>query len=120
MLVVFFGQSKNQGDNMHVCAVWVFSLATASFAVAERLDPQAILAPSREQHPETWFHFIGGNVSKPGITADLDAIKRAGISGVQFFHGQFGGPWPNVLPQIQPLSEKLYAEWMVRTSLRPG
>ena len=106
MLVVFFGQSKNQGDNMHVCAVWVFSLATASFAVAERLDPQAFLAPSREQHPETWFHFIGGNVSKPGITADLEAIKRAGISGVQFFHGQFGGPWPNVLPQIQPLSEK--------------
>ena len=106
MLVAFLGQNETQGDEMNVCSVWVFFLAAASLAATERLDPQAFLAPSQEQHPETWFHFIGGNVSKPGITADLEAIKRAGISGVQFFHGQFGGPWPNVSPQIQPLSEK--------------
>ncbi|HBC38037.1 MAG TPA: hypothetical protein DDZ69_08540, partial [Porphyromonadaceae bacterium] len=55
--------------------------------------------------PETWYHFIGGNVSKPGITADLEAIAKAGISGIQLFHGQFGGEWPGVSPQIQTLSE---------------
>ena len=50
----------------------------------------AFRAPPKESHPETWFHFIGGNVAKPGITADLEAINGAGISGVQLFHGQFG------------------------------
>ena len=56
--------------------------------------------------PETWFHLIGGNVSKAGVTADLEAIKAAGIGGIQFFHGQFGGPWPGVPEQIPCLSEK--------------
>ena len=47
--------------------------------------------PSAVNRPETWFHFIGGNVARPGITADLEAIKGAGISGIHLFHGQFGG-----------------------------
>ena len=60
--------------------------------------------PSKVYYPETWFHFIGGNVSLPGITADLEAISAAGISGVQLFHGQFGGAWPGVDKQIPCLS----------------
>lgn len=61
--------------------------------------------PDKTYYPETWFHFIGGNVSKEGITADLEAIAAAGISGIQLFHGQFGGEWPGVSPQIKCLSE---------------
>lgn len=68
-------------------------------------DATAFRNPQKVFHPETWFHFIGGNVAKPGITADLEAISGAGISGVQFFHGQFGGAWPGVEPQIQCLTE---------------
>ena len=37
--------------------------------------------------------------------ADLEAIAEARISGIQLFHGQFGGEWPGVSPQIQTLSE---------------
>lgn len=61
-------------------------------------------SPPRINYPQTWFHFIGGNVSPDGITADLEAIAGAGISGVQLFHGQFGGPWPGVEAQITALS----------------
>ena len=61
--------------------------------------------PPKVYHPETWFHFIGGNVAKAGIKADLEAIAGAGISGIQLFHGQFGGAWPGVSPQITCLSE---------------
>jgi len=67
-------------------------------------DQQAFAQPARVFQPETWFHFIGGNVAGRGITADLEAIRRAGISGVQLFHGQFGGAWPGVEPQIKCLS----------------
>ncbi|MCG6191506.1 glycosyl hydrolase, partial [Maribellus maritimus] len=75
-------------------------------------------------HPETWFHFIGGNVAKEGITADLEAIAGAGISGIQLFHGQFGGPWPGVDEQIACLSPnwddavKFTAEECKRLGLR--
>jgi hypothetical protein len=67
-------------------------------------DAAAFKLPQKVYYPETWFHFIGGNVSKKGITADLEAIARSGISGIQLFHGQFGGPWPGVEPQITCLS----------------
>ncbi|MES2829862.1 MAG: glycosyl hydrolase [Bacteroidota bacterium] len=67
-------------------------------------DLIAFKKPSKVYHPETWFHYIGGNVSKDGITRDLEAIAKAGISGIQLFHGQFGGPWPGVNPQITSLS----------------
>ena len=70
-------------------------------------DAAAFARPAADRHPETWFHLIGGNVAKKGLDADLDAIQRAGISGIQLFHGQFGGPWPGVSPQIPCLS----ADW---------
>lgn len=67
-------------------------------------DRDAFRAPSNVFYPQTWFHYISGNVSLEGITADLEAIAEAGISGIQLFHGQFGGPWPGVEPQIACLS----------------
>ena len=75
---------------------------TQPFSEADR---KMFLEPPSLYNPETWFHFIGGNVSGPGITADLEAIKEAGIRGIQLFHGQFGGEWPGVAPQIKCLSE---------------
>ena len=68
-------------------------------------DEAAFQAPNRVHYPETWFHYIGGNVSHAGITADLEAIASAGISGVQLFHGQFGGQWPATTDDIQCMSE---------------
>ncbi len=70
----------------------------------DSLSEALFKTPERDYYPETWFHYIGGNVSKPGITADLEAIAQAGISGIQLFHGS-GGEWPGVSPQIQSLSE---------------
>lgn len=69
-----------------------------------RQDELSFLKPPKVYHPETWFHYIGGNVSKEGITRDLEAIAKSGISGIQLFHGQFGGAWPGVEPQIASLS----------------
>ena len=83
----------------------VLILVAGISGAAWALDQAAFRAPGREHHPETWFHLIGGNVAKAGLTADLDAVASAGISGIQLFHGQFGGPWPGVSPQIPCLSK---------------
>ena len=68
-------------------------------------DEKNFAAPPKDFWPQTWFHFIGDNVSREGIDADLEAIAGAGISGIQWFHGAFGGRWPGVEEPIVPLSE---------------
>ena len=75
-------------------------------------DEAAFKQPEKVFYPETWFHFIGNNVSREGIDADLKAIADAGISGIQWFHGYSGGSWPETNTQLKALSP----EWedMVR------
>lgn len=96
----------------------VFSAALFAQAPGIQASKQILDAPFSAQDeaffknppkvfwPETWFHFIGDNVSKEGIDADLEAIADAGISGIQWFHGNFGGRWPGVEKPITPLSEE--------------
>lgn len=61
-------------------------------------------SPERSHYPETWFHYISGNVSKAGVTADLEAIASAGISGVHLFHGHFTDDvWPGVETPVKCL-----------------
>ncbi|MES2659614.1 MAG: glycosyl hydrolase [Verrucomicrobiota bacterium] len=85
------------------CAVLAVSHAAETPAFGEA-DAAAFATPADAYRPQTWFHFIGGNVATKGLTADLESISGAGIGGIQLFHGQFGGPWPGVEPQIQCLS----------------
>ena len=73
---------------------------------ARAADADSFRNPDRSCRPETWFHLIGGNVSKEGMDADLDAIANAGISGIHLFHGRSNhGEWPNVKKPIPCLSE---------------
>ena len=67
-------------------------------------DEQNFVSPPKVFWPETWFHFIGDNVSREGMDADLEAIAGAGIAGIQWFHGAFGGRWPGVDIPVVPLS----------------
>ncbi|MGB6220320.1 glycosyl hydrolase [Haloferula sp.] len=71
-------------------------------AAADSLQ-DGFTSPPKEARPETWFHLISGNVSKPALTTDLEAVKAAGLQGIQLFHGS-GRAWPGVTPQIQTLS----------------
>lgn len=41
--------------------------------------------PPPTARPHTWWHWMDGNVTKEGITADLEAMKQAGIGGAQMF-----------------------------------
>ena len=51
---------------------------------------------------------MNGNISRAGITKDLEAIAAAGITGVQLFHGKIGNPadWPGTEEHIECLSPK--------------
>lgn len=41
--------------------------------------------PPQSARPHTWWHWVSGNVSREGITADLEAMKRIGLGGAQMF-----------------------------------
>jgi hypothetical protein len=41
--------------------------------------------PPREYRPETWYHFLGGAVTREGIDQDVEAINKAGFSALHFF-----------------------------------
>lgn len=80
-------------------------LSACSLFAGEDVSEKDFSSPDRYYYPQTWFHFIDGNVDKEGISRDLEAIASAGISGIHFFHGgQFGGDWPGVRQHIECLS----------------
>jgi alpha-L-rhamnosidase len=51
---------------------------------------QTFLNPPESAKPRAWWHWMSGNVSKPGITADLEWMHRVGIGGMQMFDGDLG------------------------------
>lgn len=59
--------------------------ATDSLA-AEFVDP------SSQYGPRTWWHWINENVSKEGITKDLEAMKKMGYKGAHVVNLPQGGP----------------------------
>ena len=48
--------------------------------------------PPESAKPRVWWHWMNGNVTKEGITADLEWMKRVGIAGMQMFDGSLGIP----------------------------
>jgi hypothetical protein len=57
---------------------------SASLHAGENLEQQ-FQNPPDSARPHTWWHWINGNVSKEGITADLEAMKQIGLAGAQIF-----------------------------------
>ncbi len=60
--------------------------------------------PPNDAKPRTWWHWISGNVSKSGITKDLEAMKAVGIQEAQLFNVHLGSP--------QGVVKYLSEEWL--------
>jgi hypothetical protein len=60
-------------------------------ALASDLD-RGFENPPEAARPRAWWHWMNGNVTKEGITADLEWMKRVGIAGMQMFDGDMGVP----------------------------
>ena len=69
---------------MKTKALLLTLVLTASLHATEPLEQQ-FQNPPDSARPHTWWHWINGNVSKEGITADLEAMKQIGLAGAQIF-----------------------------------
>ncbi len=71
----------------------IILLACFLYSNAQTLD-QNFKNPPASAKPQTWFHVISGNMSREGLTKDLEAISSAG--GTVFFNVAQGVPLANV------------------------
>jgi hypothetical protein len=49
-------------------------------------------SPPETARPWTWWHWIDGNVTRAGITSDLEAMQRAGLGAALIFNVKLGLP----------------------------
>ncbi|MGP7795565.1 glycosyl hydrolase [Sphingomonas sp. CLY1604] len=48
--------------------------------------------PPESARPRVWWHWLSGNVTRDGITKDLEWMKRIGVAGAMMFDGDMGAP----------------------------
>lgn len=96
-----------------VVLCWNFTPTTAS----DPVKPGAIQTPPiktgfsqppPEAKARTWWHWINGNVSRQGITADLESMKAVGIQEAQIFNVSLGDP-PGPATYLSPQWLDLFA-----------
>ena len=58
-------------------------IGLAFTAAAASTDPleSGFLNPPDSAKPQTWWHWMNGNITKAGLTADLEAMKQIGLGG---------------------------------------
>jgi hypothetical protein len=64
--------------------------------------------PPASAHPQTWWHWMNGNITKAGITADLEAMHRVGIQEANIITVASdipAGPVPVMSPQFFDMVE---------------
>lgn len=65
---------------------------------------QGFKTPPPSAKARTWWHWMNGNVTKEGITADLEAMKSVGIQEAQLFNASLG--------ELQGAATYLSDEWL--------
>ncbi|WP_338871990.1 glycosyl hydrolase [Spirosoma sp. SC4-14] len=71
------------------------------------------LNPPASARPQTWWHWMNGNVTADGITRDLEAMKQIGLGGFQNFDAGTGipkGPLQYLSPEWLRLKEHTIKE----------
>jgi hypothetical protein len=69
----------------------LFSLAGSIFAgESDYTLEEGFRNPPDSARPRTWWHWTGGNITKEGITKDLEWFKQVGIAGMQLADVAFG------------------------------
>lgn len=69
-----------------IAACLAFTLSSAEAVARQDTLAAGFKNPPSISRPHTWWHWMNGNVTREGITADLEAMKRIGLGGAQIFN----------------------------------
>ncbi len=71
----------------------IVSLLIAGLAPLGAQDLAAGFAnPPRAAKPQTWWHWMNGNITQAGLTKDIEAMRAVGLGGAQIFNVDDGIP----------------------------
>lgn len=86
-------------------------LCCALTAAADSLET-GFKTPPDSAKPHTWWHWLNGNVTKSGITKDLEAMKAVGLGGFQQFDAGMlaAGPVKYNSPHFHELMSFVFSE----------
>lgn len=115
---------------MKKLTILAFMLPAMAFAQNADLR-QGFQSPPNSAKPRVWWHWMNGNITKEGITKDLEWMKRVGIGGFQNFDASLLTPevtpkklvfmtpeWKDAFKHTTELAEKLQLEMAIAGS--PG
>lgn len=73
---------------------WITPAQMLTILTAEKppLNVPSFKKPGKDYAPHTWWHWMNGNISKEGITLDLEAMHAVGLGGFQMFEVGTGIP----------------------------
>jgi hypothetical protein len=93
---------------------WTLALVIPASVGCAHLDLERRFSePPATAKPHTWWHWMNGNVSRPGITADLEAMQEIGLGGAQIFNVSEGippGPIAVMSPEFRDLVKHAVSE----------
>lgn len=115
---------------MKKLALLAWALPALAFGQTATLQ-QGFQTPPDAAKPRVWWHWMNGNITKEGITKDLEWMKRVGIGGFQNFDASLFTPnvtpkklvfmtpeWKDAFKHTTDLAEKLGLEMAIAGS--PG
>ena len=90
----------NTSLHLRMCFVALAVLAMAAGATAAEVATppsdaaleQGFVTPPDSARPWVYWFWLNGNITREGITADLEAMKRVGIGGVLIMEVDQGAP----------------------------
>ncbi|MHB8902383.1 MAG: glycosyl hydrolase [Thermoguttaceae bacterium] len=87
---------------------------------ATRSLAEGFSSPPASARPWVYWFWINGNISKEGITADLEAMQRVGVGGVLWM--EVSGPWWAPDGKMKALSPEWHEaiQWAVKECDRLG
>jgi hypothetical protein len=110
--------------------VLAWMLPAFAFAQPSALN-RGFQTPPNSARPRVWWHWMNGNITKEGITKDLEWMNRVGIGGFQNFDASLFTPavtpkklvfmtpeWKDAFKHTTDLAQKLQLEMAIAGS--PG
>ncbi len=96
-----------------MCTVVGLSLSSVCVAQTPEELAQGFQNPPDAARPWVYWFWLNGNITREGITADLEAMKRVGIGGVLIMEVDQGaplGPIPFASPEWRKLFQHVVSE----------
>jgi hypothetical protein len=101
-----------------LCLTAILALATLSSTQASDPLERGFRQPPLSSRPWVYWFWLNGNITREGVTADLEAMRRVGIGGVLIMEVDQGAP-PGPVGFISPRWRELF-QHVVREAHRLG